>query len=96
MTLALSGSCLATFGILFSYFWAATRYLEDVMPSLILLGIIGFCQGYQLLLNKPIARRFYSTMGVILMTESILISSLVAISVNDARFEIIRFLSSVK
>jgi len=96
VTLTLSGACLVIFGFLLSFFWAATRYLEDVMPTLIMLGVLGFWQGYRLLLSKPIARRLYSTVGVILMAESILISTLVAISVNDARFEIIRFLSTVK
>jgi hypothetical protein len=94
--LTLSCACLAVFGFLLSFFWAATRYLEDVMPTMIMLSIIGFWQGYQSLRNKPIGRRFYAAMGVLLIAISILTSTLVAISVNDARFEIIRLLTFAK
>jgi drug/metabolite transporter superfamily protein YnfA len=94
--LTLSGACLAIFGFLLSFFWAATRYLEDGMPAMIMLSVIGFWQGYQSLRNKPIGTRFYTAIGVVLIAVSILISTLVAISVNDARFEIIRLLTFTK
>jgi hypothetical protein len=92
ITLALIGSGLLTFSLLLSYFWAATRFLEDVMPAFLTLSMIGFWQGYQWLLNRPVGKKFYTAVGIILLAGSLLISTLVAISVNDARFEIIRLL----
>ncbi len=94
MVLALSGCSLLTFGLFFSYFWAATRYFEDMMPALIMLSIIGFRQGYQAISQKPLRRRLYISLGVFLVAVSILISTLVAISVNDARFVVIRLISA--
>ena len=92
ITLTLSGSGLLTFSLLLSYFWAATRFLEDVMPAFLTLGMIGFWQGYQSLTNRPTGKKFYTAVGIILIIGSLLISTLVAISINDARFEIIRLL----
>jgi len=93
VTLTLSGACLAVFGFLLSFFWIAMRYLEDVMPLLIMLSIIGFWQGFQALSQKPIGKRLYAVLGVILANASILMSTLVALSVNNARFEIIHLFS---
>lgn len=94
--LTLGGGGLITFILLMTYFWAAMRYLEDVLPFLVLFAVIGFWQGYQFLSNKPLGRRWYSAFGIILAATSMLMSILVAFSVNDARFVVIRFLSSVK
>jgi hypothetical protein len=92
-TLTLSGASLAVLGFLLCFFCLAMRYIEDAMPALIMLGIIGFWQGYQVFSPKPIRKRFYTAIGVILIIVSILMSTLVALSVNDARFEIVRLLS---
>lgn len=93
ITLALSGACLAVFGFLFSFFWASTRYSEDMMPGLIMLGIIGFWQGYKFLSNRTVWKRLYASLGILLIVVSILSSTLVALSVNGARLEIVRYLS---
>jgi hypothetical protein len=89
----LGGGSLVSFGVLLLFFWAAMRYAFDFMPSLILLSVIGFWWGYSLLSSRPIVRRIYVVLGVCLAGLSILVSSLLAISVNDARFELIRLLS---
>ncbi len=94
--LSLSGGCLLVFGFLLSYYWAAARFVEDVEPFLAMLSVIGFWQGYQIVSNKPAWKRSYTSLGVILASASILISTLVAISVNDARFVIIRLFSSIR
>ena len=96
VTLTLSGACLAIFGFLLSFFWVAMRYLEDVMPLLIMLSIVGFWQGFQALSKKPIIRRLYTSLGVVLAVASILLSTLVALSINQGRFEIIHLLSLTK
>jgi hypothetical protein len=96
ITLTLGVAGLAVFSFLLAYYWAATRFLEDVMPVLIMLSIIGFWQGYQFFSNKLIGKRFYTAIGVILIVVTILASTLVAISVNDARFEVIRLFSPTR
>lgn len=86
ITVSLSGAFLAAFGVLMVFFWAAMRYIEDFMPSLIVLSAIGFWQGYQALPRNSSGHRAYVVFGTILAVASISISLLLAISVNDARF----------
>jgi hypothetical protein len=93
IAITLAGAALASFGFLLIFFWAAMRYAEDFMPSLILLSVIGFWQGYSHLLNKPMARRLYAAAGVLLAGTSIIVSTLLAVSINDARLILIRFFS---
>jgi hypothetical protein len=94
IVLTLSGSALIAFGFLLIFFWAAMRYMEDFMPSLIMLSVIGFWQGYSYLLHKPLMRKIYAVFGVVLASASIVFSMLLAISVNDARFLIVQLFSS--
>jgi len=63
------------------------------MPSLIMLSIIGFWVGFQALSQKPFMMRLYTFSGIVLAGTSILMSTLVALSMNDARFEIVHLLS---
>jgi hypothetical protein len=74
--LALRGSSLLTLSPLLSYFWATARYFEDVVPALIMLGMIGFWQAYQFLTAKPAWRRFYTSIGLLLIASSKIISPL--------------------
>ncbi len=87
----LAGSALAAFSFLLIFFWAAMRYMADFMPSLMLLSVIGFWHGYSLLLQKPLALKLYTALAVTLASVSIVVSLLLALSVNDARFLVIRF-----
>jgi len=96
VTLTLSGACLAVFGFLLSFYCIAMRYFEDAMPSLIMLSIVGFWQGFEALSQKPILKRLYAFLGVVLAVTSILLSTLIALSVNQGRFEIIHLLSLTK
>ena len=57
------------------------RYVEDFMPALTLLSIIGFWQGYQLLSQDPKRGKTYATLGVILAGVSILAGTLLALSI---------------
>jgi len=86
---SLIGSFLAGFGSLLIFFWVALRYLEDFMPSLVVLSVLGFWLGYRSLVQRPVARRLYSGVGIILAGLSILISTMLAISINDLRFGLI-------
>jgi len=95
IVVTLGGSSLASFGFLMLFFWAAMRYAEDFMPSLIILSVIGFWQGYSLLSHKLLARKVYVAFGLLLASITIVVSTLLAISVNDARFVILQYFSSL-
>jgi hypothetical protein len=83
ITFALGGSSLIAFGLLMMFFWAGMRYWGDVTPSLMVLSVIGFWQGYNSLAHKPITRRLYIIFGLIFASASILLSMLLAISTNS-------------
>jgi hypothetical protein len=80
------------FVMLLFFFWAGMRYLEDFIPELVVLSVIGFWQGYQILGQLPNMRRLYEAIGVVLATASVLISLLIALSVNDARLVVSHYL----
>jgi hypothetical protein len=90
LTVTLGGSTLVAFGFLATFFWSAVRYAEDFLPSLMLLGIVGFWQGYSSLSERPAARGIYVGIGVLLAATSIIVSILLGLSVNDARFILLR------
>jgi len=91
--LTLSGAWLAAFGFLLTYYWVAERFLEDVMPSWIMLSVIGFWQGYSYLSHRPPWEKWFAVLGIVLAATSIVASTLVAISVNEARFALIHLFS---
>jgi hypothetical protein len=85
ITLMFGGTCIAAFGFLLLYFWTAMRFMEEFVPCLVILSIIGFWQGYQMLERKRAWRRFYSIAGSLLATTSIVASLLLAMSALTAR-----------
>ena len=80
--LGLSGSFLIIFGLLLAFFWVGIRYTEDFTPPLMILSVIGFWQGYQLLRSKSLPGGLYVFIGVTLAIASILLNTLLAISTN--------------
>jgi hypothetical protein len=86
LTLALSG--LMAFGLVVYYFWAATRFLENFVPTLFLLCAIGFWQGYGWLSGRRVWQRLYISAGVLLVAASLAISVLGAVSALTVRFQI--------
>lgn len=87
---SLSAVSLAAAGVLLAFFWCAMRYMEDFMPSLTLLSILGFWTGYRGLSGRRRLRTWYAACGMMLAGASIIVSTLIALSINDARFMIIR------
>jgi hypothetical protein len=81
----LGGASFVAIGFLSLFFWAAMRYAEDFMPSLIQLSVLGFWQGYSLLADTQCSK-VYAWLGGGLAVFSILVSSLIALSINNARF----------
>ena len=69
------------------FFFVETRYFIDFMPSLVLLSILGFLQGYNFLIRRSAIRKFYVAAGIILLIVSILISILLALSANADNFQ---------
>jgi hypothetical protein len=87
LMISLSGSFLFGFAPIILYFFVETRFVVDFIPTLILLSIIGFWQGYNLLTHKLIISKLYAALGIILMIASILISILLAFSANADNFQ---------
>jgi len=88
--LVLGASFLSTLAFLASFFWAAMRYIEDFMPSLVILSLIGIWQGYQMLADKPALKKYFIPFGLVLVIASIVMSVLIAISINNLRFAFIQ------
>jgi len=76
----LFGSFMLTFVSLLTFFWSAMRYMEDFMPALVLLSVIGFFYGDQLFSRSPYKRKPYFIIGIILANASAVSGILLAIS----------------
>ncbi len=87
LIISLLGSFLFGFAPVVLFFFVQTRYLTDFVPSLILLSIMGFWQGYISITYKLAIRRLYVALGIILIVTSIIISILLALSANAAQFQ---------
>jgi hypothetical protein len=85
---ALAGSFLFGFVPFTSFFWVASHYQTDFIPSLVILSIIGFWQGYICTTHKPdIIRKLYVAIGIILIVASIIISILLVLSAHVDKFQ---------
>ena len=85
---ALAGSFLFGFVPFILFFWVASHYQTDFVPSLVILSIIGFWQGYIFTTHKPdIIHKLYVTIGIILMVASIIISILLVLSAHADKFQ---------
>ena len=87
LILGLSGSFVFGFASLVAFFWVAAHYQIDYVPSIVMLSIIGFWQGYGFLTHKPTIRKLYVAAGIILMATSMVISILLALSAHTAQFQ---------
>ena len=87
LILGLSGSFVFGFASLVAFFWVAAHYQIDYVPSIVMLSIIGFWQGYGFLTHKPAIRKLYVAAGIILMATSMVISILLALSAHTAQFQ---------
>ena len=85
--ISLAGSFLFGFAPLVMFFWVDARYTADFMPSLILLSIVGFWQGYRFMTDKPSLRKLYVAAGMVLMVISVIMSILLALAENAAQFQ---------
>ena len=87
LLISLLGSFLFGFAPIVMYFFVETRFLADFVPSLVLLSIVGFWQGYSFLTPKPIFHKLYVVVGLILIATSIIVSVMLALSAHAAQFQ---------
>jgi hypothetical protein len=87
LIISLLGAFLFGFAPIVIYFFVETRFLTDFMPSLVLLSIIGFWQGYNFMRHKPALHKLYVAVGIILIITSIVISVLLAFSAHAEQFQ---------
>lgn len=74
--------------VMFAVFYATSRYILDVMPSLVLLGVLGFWTGYQLLRGAPSWCMAYSVAAVVLFVLTIVVGLLLSFSTDPHWIEI--------
>jgi len=82
----LAGSSVLSFAFLLMYFYPTMRQLEDVVPCLALLAVLGFWQGCSRLEAQALARSIYVTCAIALAVITITGSSLLAVTSYDNRF----------
>jgi hypothetical protein len=89
INLSLIASFMSSFVVTLLFLRSAMRFSDDFLPSLMLLSIIGYWQGYRFLEHKPLANRLYVIFGVLFAGVSILLSMLLVISTNSGLVKLI-------
>jgi hypothetical protein len=89
LTLTLAGSVLISTLLILSFYFPATRYGEDFMPSLLLLATASLGEGYRLLSRNKITGTAYIILVVLAAIFSAAASSLTALSLNKAKSVIV-------
>jgi len=85
--LTLGGASFLAFLPILFYISNNMRYLIDGVPMLVLLSILGFWQGAEALARRPALRGMFVLLVILLVAYSVLVSLLLAITGNEARFE---------
>jgi hypothetical protein len=85
--LTLGGACLLAFLPILFYISNNMRYLADMVPMTVLLSILGFWQGAEALARRPGLRGMFILLVILLVTYSVVVSLLLAVTGNEARFE---------
>jgi len=85
--ISLLGSFFFALAPLLMFFWLSTRYIMDYMPELILLGIIGFWQGYDSLAKRSLPRVIYSLLGIVLAMMTIFVGNAIGLASHTARMK---------
>jgi hypothetical protein len=83
----LCGAGLLAFAPILFFITSNMRYLADPVPTLVILSILGFWQGVEALTDRPTLRRIFIALVVILVAYSAMVSLLLAVTGNEARFE---------
>jgi hypothetical protein len=80
MLIGLTGSLFLEFMTILILFYGTMRYFMDVTPTLALLSILGFWQGYSTIIKTPVWSKVYPVIGTSLIYFSIILSILLSFS----------------
>ncbi len=69
------------------YFYPTMRQLEDVVPILSILAVLGFWEGWRYLSRRPLVLTLYGLTALVLILVSILVSCLLAVTSYENRFQ---------
>ncbi len=86
LALSLIGTALVGLITILLYYYATMRFAADFSSPLLLLALLGFWQGYELLLGRRFLRYTYALIAILLAGATIGISTLLAISSYKYRF----------
>lgn len=82
LIVTLSGTLALSIGPILLYFFGTMRFIEDFMPSLALLSLIGFWQGYKFFSHSRL-RWIYTVTSITTIITTIIIGTVLALSVSS-------------
>ncbi len=85
LLIGLAGSLVLELLTILTVFYGTMRYFMDATPTLSLLSVFGFWQGYLILRKKSGWSFFYAATGITLIAVSVVISILLAFSSDVPR-----------
>lgn len=86
LTTALAAAFVSSFALFLIFFWATERYFGDFLPSLLVLSVIGGWQLTARLGTRSTAAWLGLLFAATLILASVLVSTLLAISINSDGF----------
>jgi hypothetical protein len=86
LCIGLFGAVVISFSALLLFFYSTMRYLEEVVPALVILASIGLWQGYAFVLRKRRSRAMYSVVVAVLAAYSMIVGTLLAVTGPAGRF----------
>jgi hypothetical protein len=86
LSICLPGITAVSFITLMLYYYCTMRFVEDFIPSLTLLAVLGLWQGYQLTAQAKVLRFLYGFSAISLATISIAVGILLGVSSYTERF----------
>jgi hypothetical protein len=86
LEISLLGITAVSFITLLLYYYCTMRFIEDFIPALTLLAILGFWQGYCFLLQRKYSRLTYGLVSMGLAAYTMVIGTLLGVSSYSDRF----------
>ena len=86
LEISLLGITAVSFITLLLYYYCTMRFIEDFIPALTLLAVLGFWQGYRFLLQRKYPRFIYGFISMGLAAYTIATGTLLGISSYSDRF----------
>jgi hypothetical protein len=86
LEISLLGITAVSFITLLLYYYCTMRFIEDFIPALTLLAVLGFWQGYRFLLQRKYSRLIYGFVSMGLAAFTIVTGTLLGVSSYSDRF----------